>query len=56
MGEIVGFSGQAHPKLAAEICDILGMPLSPSKRLRFSNDCLQVQLQANCRQRDVYMC
>lgn len=55
MGEIVVFSGRAHPKLAAEICDILGTALSPSQRLRFSNDCLQVQLQANCRQRDVYI-
>jgi ribose-phosphate pyrophosphokinase len=55
MGEIVVFSGGAHPGFAAEICDILGTPLSPSHRLRFSNDCLQVQLQANCRQRDVYV-
>jgi ribose-phosphate pyrophosphokinase len=23
--------------------------------MRFSNDCLQVQLRANCRQRDVYV-
>ena len=31
------------------------MPLSPADVIRFSNDCLQVQLQANCRQRDVYV-
>lgn len=55
MGEVVVFSGAAHPTFAAEICDILGTPLSPSNRLRFSNDCLQVQLRANCRQRDVYV-
>jgi ribose-phosphate pyrophosphokinase len=55
MGEIVVFSGAAHPVFAAEICDLLGTPLSPSHRLRFSNDCLQVQLRANCRQRDVYV-
>jgi len=55
MGEIVVFSGAAHPAFATEICDILGTPLSPSQRLRFSNDCLQVQLRANCRQRDVYV-
>jgi len=29
--------------------------LSPSDTSRFSNDCLQVQLMANCRQRDVYI-
>ncbi len=29
--------------------------MSPSDTSRFSNDCLQVQLMANCRQRDVYI-
>jgi len=29
--------------------------LSPVEITRFSNDCLQAQLQANCRQRDVYI-
>ena len=29
--------------------------LSPVEIKRFSNDCLQAQLQANCRQRDVYI-
>ena len=31
------------------------MPLAPVEMTRFSNDCLQAQLQANCRQRDVYI-
>lgn len=31
------------------------MRLSPVEIHRFSNDCLQVQLQVNCRQRDVYI-
>ena len=31
------------------------MPLSPVEIRRFSNDCLYVQLQENCRQRDVYV-
>ena len=53
--EIVVFSGNAHPVLARRICDLLGVPLSPASIDRFSNDCLQVQLQANCRQRDVYI-
>ncbi|CAN5117183.1 ribose-phosphate pyrophosphokinase [soil metagenome] len=55
MDEIVVFSGGAHPGFATAVCDLLGTPLSPSRRLRFSNDCLQVQLQANCRKRDVYV-
>jgi len=53
--EIVVFSGNAHRKLAKSICRVLGVPLSSVEISRFSNDCLQVQLQANCRQRDVYI-
>jgi ribose-phosphate pyrophosphokinase len=55
MREIVVFSGSAHQKLAGAICDSLQVELSPVHINRFSNDCLQVQLQANCRQRDVYI-
>ena len=55
MSEITVFSGGAHPVLAHEICTLVGVQLSPSNCLRFSNDCLQVQLRANCRQRDVYI-
>lgn len=55
MGEISVFSGSAHPELANEVCSILGVDLSPAHVVRFSNDCLQVQLRANCRQRDVYV-
>ena len=54
-GEITVFAGSAHPQFAAEMCQILGVELSPSRTTRFSNDCLQVQLRANCRQRDVYV-
>ncbi len=54
-GDITVFSGSAHPAFAKEMCQILGLPLSPSRTTRFSNDCLQVQLRANCRQRDVYL-
>lgn len=55
MREIVVFSGNAHLPLAQRICARLGVPLSPVDIQRFSNDCLQVQLGANCRQRDVYI-
>ena len=54
-GEITVFSGSAHPAFAQEMCDILGVQLSASRTTRFSNDCLQVQLRANCRRRDVYV-
>ena len=54
-GEITVFSGSAHPEFAEEMCEILGVDLSHARTTRFSNDCLQVQLRANCRQRDVYV-
>ncbi|OYN84699.1 ribose-phosphate diphosphokinase [Parenemella sanctibonifatiensis] len=53
--DITVFSGSAHREFAEEMCQILGVDLSPSDTTRFSNDCLQVQLQANCRRRDVYI-
>src|SRR5688500_2033528 len=55
MREITVFSGSAHPELAAEICAHLGVPLQPARLQRFSNDCLEVQLSANCRERDVFL-
>jgi ribose-phosphate pyrophosphokinase len=53
--EIAVFSGTAHPSLAAEICAHLGVPLRPATVRRFANDCLEVQLQSNCRERDVFL-
>jgi ribose-phosphate pyrophosphokinase len=53
--DIAVFSGSAHPELAAEICAYLETPLQPVRVQRFANDCLEVQLQANCRERDVYL-
>ncbi len=55
MREIVVFSGSAHPTLAESICSYLEVPLSPATVTRFSNDCLQVQLNANCREADVFV-
>lgn len=49
------FSGSAHPGLAAEICGQLGVELEPVRVTRFANDCLEVQLRANCRERDVFL-
>ena len=55
MRDMTIFSGSAHPALAAAICRQLEVPLSPSRLTRFTNDCLEVQLQANCRERDVFL-
>jgi ribose-phosphate pyrophosphokinase len=53
--DISVFSGSAHPALAAEVCSHLDAPLHPVRVQRFANDCLEVQLQANCRERDVFL-
>jgi ribose-phosphate pyrophosphokinase len=55
MNKIVVFSGNAHPALATAICKRLKMGLSPAAITRFSNNCLGVQLQANCREADVFI-
>ncbi len=55
MRDITVFTGSAHPALAHRICAALGVEVSPAQITRFSNDCLQAQLMANCRQRDVYI-
>jgi ribose-phosphate pyrophosphokinase len=55
VGDIAIFSGRAHPALAQEICAHLEAPLLPSRLTRFANDCLEVQLEANCRERDVFI-
>ena len=55
MSQIAVFSGSAHPQLARDICANLGVPLLPTQVKRFSNDCLEVQLQANCREQDVFL-
>lgn len=55
MHGITVFGGSAHPELAAEICAYMGVALSPVRITRFANDCLETQLQANCRERDVFL-
>src|SRR5262249_53669638 len=51
----VVFSGSAHPHLADEICAHLKVRRQPVTVNRFANDCLEAQLRANCRGRDVYI-
>jgi ribose-phosphate pyrophosphokinase len=55
MREIGIFSGSAHPELAEEVCAHLGLSVYPATINRFSNDCLQVQLNANCRESDIFI-
>ncbi|MEO5897436.1 MAG: ribose-phosphate pyrophosphokinase [Vicinamibacterales bacterium] len=55
MNRIVLFSGNAHPRLAGQIGRRLNSRISPAVISRFSNDCVGVQLQANCRGADVFI-
>ena len=55
MREIVVFSGSAHPRLSEGICESLGVSLERSAVNQFSNGCIQVQLEANCREADVFL-
>ena len=55
MNSIVLFSGSAHAALASAIGKRLKMPPSQAPITRFSNDCLGVQLRANCREADVFI-
>ena len=49
------FAGSGGQQFAEAMCRELEVPLSESKLQRFANDCLQVQLMENCRERDVYL-
>jgi ribose-phosphate pyrophosphokinase len=49
------FAGQAGHVIAEPVCRQLGVELSESRLDRFANDCLQVQLLENCRERDVFL-
>ena len=55
MREITIFSGLAHKELAQEVCKFLDVPLCKCTIRHFSNDCLYVQLNANCREADVFL-
>ena len=55
MNRIVLFSGSAHIGLAKAIGKRLQKRVHPASISRFSNDCLGVQLQTNCREADVFI-
>jgi len=49
------FACGSNHELTAEICNTLGIPVSPLEVSRFSNDNLHVQVQSNVRERDVFV-
>jgi len=49
------FSGNSHPKLAADICDYLRIPLGECDVFKFSNDNTFVSFKENIREKDVFL-
>ena len=55
MVDVLLFSGSAHPELAQEIADDLGIEVSPTSINKFSNDNFEVQLGESVRRKDVFL-
>ena len=49
------FSGTAHPALAQEICDYIGVPLGKATCGRFNNGEIQVMINESVRGKDVFV-
>lgn len=49
------FSGNAHPKLAKDVCDDLNIPLGKAHVGQFSDGEIQVEIQENVRGKDVFV-
>ena len=49
------FSGNAHPKLARDVCDDLNIPLGKALVSQFSDGEVQVEIQENVRGKDVFV-
>ena len=49
------FSGNSNPELAAQICRILGVELSPAKVVSFNDGEINVEIGCNVREKDVYI-
>jgi ribose-phosphate pyrophosphokinase len=49
------FSGNAHPRLARNICSYLGMTLGNCEVFKFSNDNTFVSFRENIREKDVFL-
>jgi ribose-phosphate pyrophosphokinase len=53
--ELKVFSGNAHPTLAKDICEYLGIPLGEVEVFEFSNENIFVRIMENVRERDVFI-
>jgi ribose-phosphate pyrophosphokinase len=54
-GDLKVFSGSAHPQLAKEIADCLGIPLGKSSLRRFPDSEVSFQIDENIRGADVFI-
>ena len=55
VGAVKVISGTAHPELAEDICKCLGIGLSHTTVVRFSNENMLVQIDENVREADVFV-
>ena len=55
MDELKIFTGNAHPALAKEVTDYLGMPLGNCEVFEFSNENIFVRILENVRERDTFI-
>lgn len=55
INELLIFTGNAHPELAKEICEILNIPLGDILVSRFSEGEIRVKLNENVRGKDVFL-
>ena len=55
MGEMKIFSGSAHPELAREIAEHLGLPLGQARLRRFPDTEVSFQIDENIRGTDVFI-
>ena len=55
MDELKVFTGNAHPELAREVVDYLGIPLGKNEVFQFSNENIFVRILENVRERDTFV-
>jgi ribose-phosphate pyrophosphokinase len=55
MDELKVFTGNAHPELAKEVVDYLGIPLGKNEVFQFSNENIFVRILENVRERDTFV-
>ncbi len=53
--DLAVFTGNAHPKLAADICATLDMPIGECEVFEFSNENIFVRILENVRSKDVFV-